>query len=246
MGSDGSISNCIPIMDNNRTIYPYDWMDRVRALPWKANRPSRARPLFFRTSKCGALLLSILGKSQEVIVKAGFLLPESVRSSTIVSSKDQHRQRGTPTLNLCSLHVTVSVSPHDDVNPNPGAHLGLASPHFHLCFLLQLLVSHSYSKVVFSFSYQSLSLCDPNYLEILFRPSDTKQFLSDLVRPFAPPDFCPQRASLPIRRQARRLLELRRQFLFSVPSSVPTAPLNKQPTPWHPPIREAKMNGELF
>ncbi|KAJ5690359.1 hypothetical protein N7462_004751 [Penicillium macrosclerotiorum] len=37
------------------------------------------------------------GESTEVIVKGGFLLPESVRSSTIISSKDQHRPRDSNT-----------------------------------------------------------------------------------------------------------------------------------------------------
>lgn len=94
------------------------------------------------------------------------------------------------------------VSPHDDVNPE-------LSPRWRCLYGISLtplpssVAGHSYFFLTF---LSTLSLCDPNYLAILFRPSDTNPSPSDLHRHFAPPDFCPQRASLLIRRQAPRLL----------------------------------------
>ena len=74
------------------------WPGSVLCLGRPTDQSSKAIVFQNFEVQCYSSIDPMTGKSKDIIVKAGFLLPESVRSSIIVSSKDQHRQRGSNTV----------------------------------------------------------------------------------------------------------------------------------------------------
>ena len=94
MGPHCVFTDCVTFMENEGTVHSCRWMVRIRPLSWTANRwvePGDCVPEF--EVLCTTFVEFETGRTQEALVRGGFLRPELIQSSQISISNNEHRGR---------------------------------------------------------------------------------------------------------------------------------------------------------